>query len=111
MTEKERKAKAAELAARAKDLQRRMSEQAVRVQFKKQIQESDPKAASAMAQFNKEIIMTDQEIKSRREQQQAKLKEQQTKLLEAKNINSMLKFNLKQRKENPNSGSMYSLIK
>ena len=36
--------------------------------------------------------MTDQEIKSRREQQQAKLKEQQTKLLEAKNINSMLKF-------------------
>jgi hypothetical protein len=52
MTEKERKAKAAELAARAKDLQRRMSEQAVRVQFKKQIQESDPKAASAMAQFN-----------------------------------------------------------
>ena len=55
--------------------------------------------------------MTDQEIKSRREQQQAKLKEQQTKLLKAKNINSMLKFNLKQRKENPNSGSMYSLIK
>ena len=52
MTEKERKAKAAELAARAKDLQRRMSEQAVRKEFKRQLQASDPKAASAMAQFN-----------------------------------------------------------
>ena len=52
MTEEERKAKAAELAARAKDLQRRMSEQAVRLQFKRQLQQDDPKAASAMAQFN-----------------------------------------------------------
>ena len=52
MNAKERKAKAAELAARAKDLQRRMSEQAVRKAFKRQLQTSDPKAASAMAEFN-----------------------------------------------------------
>jgi hypothetical protein len=52
MTEKERKAKAAELAARAKDLQRRMSEQAVRKEFRRQLQESDPKAFTAYTKFN-----------------------------------------------------------
>ena len=52
MTEQERKRKAAELAARAKDLQRRMSEQAVTTQFRKQLEKDDPKAFSALAKYN-----------------------------------------------------------
>ena len=52
MTEEQRKAKVAELAARAKDLKKRMSDQAARKKFRRQLQESDPKAASTVAQFN-----------------------------------------------------------
>ena len=52
MTEKERKKRIADFKKRVLDLEKRMSGQAVKKEFKRQLQASDPKAASAMAEFN-----------------------------------------------------------